>query len=172
MQISATHLRAKHNMTTKEYRALGYKTLSAARLHQLRKTPVATGKVTHHYGVDHHNWKGGWVDGNGYRQVSVMGKRTYEHRQIAEKVIGRPLSDDEAVHHKDGNRLNNSPDNLVVMKRSDHDKIKDGTRAYFHTSVECEEAAKTLFQLGWSKAKIIRALRIHHQTLDSWLSKN
>lgn len=176
MQISATHLRAKHNMTTKEYRALGYKTLSPARLYQLHQNPVGSGNqegVRRLYGKDHPNWKGGHIAGNGYRVISKRGKTNlYEHRVIAEEMIGRPLEKDEIVHHIDGNRSNNAPENLVVMKRGEHDRLKDGVRAYFHTGKECEEAAQVLFNLGWAKNKIARALRIHHQTLTKWLKSD
>lgn len=173
MQISGSHLRVKHGMTTKEYKALGYQTLSPARLHQLRQTPVATGEEPggrYKLGPDHWNWKGGHVTRGGYRVTYVNGRKDYEHRLVAEEMIGRPLADDEVVHHKDGNRLNNSRENLVVMKRQEHDNLKDGTRAYFHVNEDCEEAARLLLSLGWSKAKVQRALRIHHSTLERWIS--
>ena len=173
MQISASHLRVKHSMTTKEYRALGFLTLSPARLHQLRQSPVGNGKqdgVRHNYGPAHHNWKGGYVGRNGYRYLSVRGIEVLEHRHIASQMLGRPLGSDEVVHHIDGNRINNSPDNLAVMKRGDHDKLKDGIRAYHHTGPDCEEAARILLGLRWPKSKIERALRIHHSTLVRWLS--
>ena len=171
MQVSASHLRTAHNMTTKEYKALGYKTLSPARLEQLRNSPVSKGEVTRLYGEDHPGWKGGHVARSGYRIVSKRGKTClYEHRVVAEEMLGRPLESDEVVHHKDANRSNNSPDNLIVMKRSEHDKYKDGARRYFHTGPECEEAARLLYSLGWPKSKIMLALRIHHSTLKNWLS--
>lgn len=45
----------------------------------------------------------------------------YEHQLIAEDMLGRELKDGEVVHHKDENRHNNSPDNLMVFKtKSDH----------------------------------------------------
>lgn len=45
------------------------------------------------------------------------------HRVVAETAIGRLLTDEEVVHHKDGNTLNNSPENLEVMPRGEHSKI-------------------------------------------------
>ena len=47
----------------------------------------------------------------------------YEHILVAEKKIGRLLdTSTEVVHHKDGNRLNNDPDNLEVQTRQKHSK--------------------------------------------------
>lgn len=51
----------------------------------------------------------------------VAGKVLY--RTIAERKLGRPLTDDEEVHHIDGNHLNNSPDNLQVLSASEHSVI-------------------------------------------------
>lgn len=42
------------------------------------------------------------------------------HRVIAEKMLGRKLNADEVVHHIDGNKRNNKPENLQVMTRSEH----------------------------------------------------
>ena len=42
----------------------------------------------------------------------------YEHRLIMELVIGRPLERDEIVHHTDGHKDHNHPDNLeLCVKR-------------------------------------------------------
>lgn len=43
-----------------------------------------------------------------------------EHKVVAENEIGRLLEEDEVVHHINGDKLDNSPDNLAVMKRPEH----------------------------------------------------
>ncbi len=44
----------------------------------------------------------------------------HEHRVVAETMLGRALRPDEHVHHKDENKQNNSPENLVVLSASEH----------------------------------------------------
>jgi hypothetical protein len=44
------------------------------------------------------------------------------HRVIAENKIGRLLSTTEDVHHIDGDKMNNSPENLEVLSKSEHAK--------------------------------------------------
>lgn len=46
-----------------------------------------------------------------------------EHRYIAEQQLGRPLRNQEVVHHLDGDSHNNKPDNLVVFRSgADHSR--------------------------------------------------
>jgi hypothetical protein len=47
----------------------------------------------------------------------------HAHRVVAEQAIKRQLSPDEVVHHIDGNRRNNRPENLAVMLRSEHSRL-------------------------------------------------
>ncbi|GGR74415.1 hypothetical protein GCM10008959_39600 [Deinococcus seoulensis] len=37
------------------------------------------------------------------------------HRMVAQECLGRPLLPGEVVHHRDGNSLNNAPENLLVL---------------------------------------------------------
>lgn len=55
---------------------------------------------------------------SGKDYITVNGR--HEHRAIAEKKLGRPLKPGEIVHHIDGNKRNNNPDNLEVMTQSEH----------------------------------------------------
>ena len=55
-------------------------------------------------------------------KTSGSGKARYEHREIAEEVLGRRLQHWEVVHHINGRRDDNRPSNLCVMSRRNHDR--------------------------------------------------
>ena len=50
----------------------------------------------------------------------------FEHRLVAENMIGRKLESGEVVHHINGNKLDNRPENLCVLSRADHMNIHRG----------------------------------------------
>ena len=56
-------------------------------------------------------------------------KAVFEHREIMANVLGRSLTKEEQVHHKDHNPANNHPDNLVVLTRAEHDLLHPKTPA-------------------------------------------
>jgi hypothetical protein len=72
-------------------------------------------------------WNGSYregcrIDKNGYREVSSPGHPharksgyVFEHRLVVEQYLGRYLTKNEVVHHKDGNKLNNALENLEVF---------------------------------------------------------
>lgn len=79
-------------------------------------------------GEENPNWKGGrLIASNGYVLVRLPGHPladvrgyVYEHRVVAERMIGRPLLPAEQVHHKDENKQNNDPSNLEVVQDGRH----------------------------------------------------
>jgi len=46
-----------------------------------------------------------------------------EHRRIARLKLGRDLKSNEVVHHIDGNKHNNKPNNLQVMTKAEHTSL-------------------------------------------------
>ena len=49
--------------------------------------------------------------------------KVYLHRHNASITLGRWLTSEEHVHHIDGNRQNNIPNNLQVLTNDEHNKI-------------------------------------------------
>lgn len=63
---------------------------------------------------------------SGYWQRCENGKRIWIHRENAEKKIGRKLKISEPVHHVNGDKLDNSFENLYVCRdRSEHGDVHD-----------------------------------------------
>lgn len=81
-------------------------------------------------GPDNPNWKGGPSMGQGYVYVRHPGHprakkdgRVKRADLVMEQKLGRPLLPGEVVHHKDKDRANDSPENLELMTRSEHQRM-------------------------------------------------
>jgi len=60
---------------------------------------------------------------SGYKVFKERGKIQSVHKRVAEKKVGGKIYPGYEVHHKDGNKNNNRPSNLAVLKKSFHKKI-------------------------------------------------
>jgi hypothetical protein len=116
-------------------------------------------------GKDSPNWKGGKTKNTvtGYILVYVgTGKHgTYvaEHILVMEKYLGRKLTKDEIVHHKDESfegRSNNDISNLQLVTRSWHQKHHNKTKGY---CVSFNKGTKNQWRL-----------RIRNKADTGWLS--
>lgn len=88
-------------------------------------------------------------NGKGYLRVSISKKLVFVHRLVAEKYIPNPDNLPQ-VNHKDGNKLNNSVENLEWV-----DNQENRTHAVLtglHLSGETVKNAK----LNWEKVEDIR----------------
>lgn len=91
------------------------------------------------FGPKNNNWKGGRViASNGYVLVRVSPDHhladirgyAYEHRLVAEQKVGRMLKPGEQIHHINGIKTDNRPENITVAAnqaehRSLHRKRRD-----------------------------------------------
>jgi hypothetical protein len=55
-----------------------------------------------------------WTNHDGYVLIRLQGKSVLEHRKVMEEKLGRSLLPGETVHHMNGVRTDNRPENLEL----------------------------------------------------------
>jgi hypothetical protein len=61
-----------------------------------------------------------WIDQQGYVRVWHQGRETRQHRVVAAEMLGRSLLSTEHVHHRNGVKSDNRPENLEVVDGRSH----------------------------------------------------
>lgn len=91
------------------------------------------------------NYKGPRLIDSGYVYIEVPDrpKKVREHRYLMEQMIGRPLGDNEHVHHIDGDSLNNDPENLQLITASEHASLHHRVESWSRLYDSCQVCGTT-----------------------------
>ena len=119
-------------------------------------------------GPDSPHWRGGRRR-NGHGYVSVLVGSDYpgahpdgyirEHRFVMQEALGRPLLDDEVVHHINGVKDDNRLSNLELMTRGKHNQHHWNTLSEKERQRRSEEGGARLVACVMKRWARVRAQR-------------
>ena len=58
-----------------------------------------------------------------YETKTINGRERPVHILLMEEILGRPLKENEVVHHINGDKRDNRPENLQVLDRGEHTSL-------------------------------------------------
>ena len=76
-----------------------------------------------------------------YEMTRKGGKERAVHILLMEQLLGRPLKENEVVHHINGDKYDNRPENLQVMDRGEHTRLHKTGAVISQETVEKQREA-------------------------------
>lgn len=93
----------------------------------------------------------------------------FEHRFVMEQMLGRKLTREELVHHKDENGLNNSRSNLQLTSTAPHNKNHFTIFTWSRNYSSCRRCGSSeIPHLALGLCKSCHAWVRHHADLNVW----
>jgi hypothetical protein len=116
-----------------------------------------------------YNWNGGKMVNvvSGYIYVLVgTHKYVLEHRFVMEQHLGRPLTDDEEVHHRNHDRTDNRIENLQLLSHEEHEEVHELGEHWSYKFEKCIRCGRndrphaghglctTCYQAAWVRREV------------------